>query len=438
MKSLIRLLVVAFVVAACTSGDAVTTTTSLSPSTTAASTTSSRETTTTTPSTTTLPPGVEDLSAEMQADIVELIAITEELRGLTFLRLPTVVVVDREELGTRVRESIAEDTADIPADQALLRLLGLIEPDVDLLAVYLDLYGEQVLGYYDGQAGELVVPAGETLSALQKATLVHEFTHALTDQRFGTTEAYREMLDEDRFDEAVAFLSVMEGDATLVEVLYMQRLGLEEQQELLGELFETESPAFDAAPPFLQRSLVFPYEAGFAFVQRAFESGGFDEVNRLYLEPPVSSEQIRDPRAYLRDLPLAVDPFAVELSGYDEVYSSVWGELSFDLMFDQVLGGADEAVAGWGGDAYVQWFDGTEAAIALRYIGDEPSDSDEMYQALVRYVTAAMAVDESVETSGGLAFSGEDFAFVRLGDDGVVFVAAGNPGTGERIVAALP
>lgn len=439
MTSLARVLVIALVVTACTAGGTTETTVAISQttSTTAPSTTSS-EPTTSSSSSTTLPPGVEDLSPEMQADVVELMAVTEELRGLTFLRPPTIVVVDDDELEARVRESIGEDTADVPADEALLELLGLIEPEVDLLGVYLDLYGEQVQGYYDGEAGELVVPASDSFSALQKATLVHELTHALTDQRFGSTETYREMLDDDRFDEAIAYLSVMEGDATLVEVLYMQRLPLDEQQELLGELFGTDSPAFDAAPRYLQNSLVFPYESGFAFVQRAFEAGGFDGVNRLYLEPPVSSEQIRDPRAYRQDLPMAVEVVAPDLPGYDVVYRSVWGELSFHLMFDQVLGGADEAVAGWGGDAYVQWFDGTEAALVLTYTGDEDADVAEMYEALTRYVGQAMAVAESAEISGGVEFTGDDYAFVRRTGDRVHFVAAGNPATGERLVAALP
>lgn len=430
----------ALLLAACApaGSDESTSTTAAETTTIAPTSTTESTTTTAAPPETTLPAGTEDLPLEMREEIAALISVTEELRGLAFLQPPTIAVVDDDELEARVRESIAEDTEDVPADEALFELLGLIDPEIDLLAMYLDLYGEQVAGYYDGETGELVVPAGESFSALQKATLVHELTHALTDQRFGFNDAYEQMIDEDRFDEAVAFLAVIEGDATLTEILYIQQLTTREQQELLTESFASDSTVFESVPAFLQNSLIFPYRQGLAFVQRAYGLGGFDEVNRLYVEPPVSSEQISEPRDHQRDMPIGVEIVEPALSGYDVVYRSVWGELSFDLMFDQVLDGEDEAVDGWGGDAYVQWFDGTEAALLLTYVGDTESDGAEMYDALVRYITAAMVVEDSSESGGGVVFEGEDFAFVRLTSSGVQFVAAGDAAIGRQIVDSLP
>lgn len=412
--------------------ETTTTTVVIAPSTTTTTTS------TTSPTTTTLPIGTESLPLAMRQEIADLISVTEQLRELQFLAPPTIVVVTAEELEVRVRESIAEDSEDVPADEALLKLLGLLDPQIDLLGLYLDLYGEQVAGYYDGEAGELVVPAGEDLSPLQKATLVHELTHALTDQRFGFNDAYRKLIDEQRFDEAVAFLSVIEGDATLTEILYIQQLSVSDQQSLLQEIFGADSAVFDAAPQFLQNSLAFPYREGLAFVQRSHGIGGFDEVNRLYVEPPVSSEQIIDPRAYQRDMPVSVNTVEPAISGYDVVYRSVWGQLSFDLMFDQVIGGASEASSGWGGDSYVQWFDGSEAALLIEFVGDSPSDSQEMADALVRYVLAGMAVGEPQDQDGGTYFEADDFAFVRIDDGRVYFVAAGDPAAGRQIVMALP
>lgn len=433
----------AVVLAACTGG-ATNTTVATTPAPTATATPStdatatSTTTTSTAPPTTGVPDGIEDLPAEMQQEIIELAAVTEEIRGLRFLQPPTVVVVTPEELATRVQESIEEDIEDVPADEALFELLGLIDPEVDLLQMYSELYGEQVAGYYDGETGELVVPAGESFTQLQKATLIHELTHALTDQRFGFNDAYERLIDEDRFDEAVAFLSVIEGDATLTEILYIQQLPRTDQQELLADLFGSESPVFDSVPPFIQDSLVFPYEQGLAFVQRAFDIGGFDEINRLYVEPPVSSEQIFEPRDYQTDMPIDVSLVAPVVSGYEVVYESVWGQLGFTLMFDQVLGLASrQASEGWGGDAYVQWFNGSEAALLIVFEGDEPADLDEMFQALTGY-SAVMAVGDAVEEGGGVLFEGDDFAFVRQTEDRVVFVAAGDPVTGRQIVASLP
>jgi hypothetical protein len=374
----------------------------------------------------------------MRQQIAELIGTTEELRGLAFLRPPTIVVVTPEELEARVRVSIEEDVEDVPADEALLKLLGLLDGEVDLLQLYLDLYGEQVGGFYDGDTGELVVPAEDSFSSYQKSTLVHELTHALTDQRFGFNDAYERLIDEDRFDEAMGFLPVIEGDASLTELFYIQSLAVDEQQALLQELFAADSAVFDGAPAYLQNSLIFPYREGLAFVQRAFELGGFDEVNRLYVEPPVSSEQIINPRDYQQDFPVAVEVVEAAVTGYDVVFRSTWGQLGFDLMFDQVLGGVEEAGDGWGGDGYVQWFDGSEAALVIEFVGDAPDDLDEMRDALLRYVPAAMAVEGGEEADGGVVFEGDDFAFVRVAGDSLFFVAAGDPTVGRQIISSLP
>jgi hypothetical protein len=430
-------LFLALAVSACTvTADQPVTTATAPVETTATAPTSTSEQTTTTPVAPTLPPGTEDLPVELREEIGRLIVLTEQLREMEFLRPPTIVVVTAEELEARVRESIEEDIEDLPADEALFRLLGLIEPETDLLQLYLDLYGEQVAGYYDGDTGELVVPVGESFSELQKATLVHELVHALTDQRFGFNDTYRRLIDEHRFDEAVALLAVVEGDATWTEILYIQQLGLGAQQELLQDYYTVDSSVFESVPAFVQDSLVFPYVEGMAFVQRAHEIGGFDEVNRLYVEPPVSSEQIIDPRAYQRDMPIPVQIVEPAISGYDVVYRSTWGELGFSLMFDQVLGGAPDAADGWGGDAYLQWFDGGNAALLIEFVGDTPQDAEEMRDALVDFVSVAMAVDDSEQSDGGVVFTGDDFAYVALIDGRVFFVAAHDPQVGRQIVAA--
>lgn len=386
-------------------------------------------------------PGTESLSAELQQEIAELVAITEDLRELEFLRPPTITIVSGEELAERVRALIAEETEDVPADEALMELLGLIPPDLDLNTLYTDLYGEQVAGFYDGDTEEMVVPAtDEAFTALQRATLVHELTHALTDQRLEFSDRFDTLIEEERFDEVTAFQSVIEGDATLTEVLYITGLPFEDQQAILAESFAADRTVFDRAPEFVQGALLFPYDSGFAFVQRLYDIGGFDEVNRVYLEPPTSTEQIITPRDFERDLPVTVDLVMADPSGYERVYEAVWGELSFFLMFDQVLDGetADEASDGWGGDEYIQWFDGEQAALALDVRTDTDQDALELEDALIAYATAAMDVGDPSSDGIGTAFSGESFAFVARTGERVVFIAADDPVVGGALRAAFP
>src|SRR5690606_2352224 len=159
---------------------------------------------------TTLPPGTEELPEEVRVELAALMAATESVRQLEFLEQPNVVVVTEDELAQRVREQLEEDLEDPPADQALYRLLGLIQPEVELGALYPDLYSEQVAGSCDGEAGELVVPMAEDgFTVLQRATLVHEVNHALPDQHYGFHDRYSELLDSDRYDEASALQALI-------------------------------------------------------------------------------------------------------------------------------------------------------------------------------------------------------------------------------------
>jgi hypothetical protein len=137
-------------------------------------------------------------------------------------------------------------------------------------------------------------------------------------------------------------------------------------------------------------------------------------------------------------MPIPVEIVEPAVEGYDVVYQSVWGQLSFQLMFDQVLGGASDAVDGWGGDSYIQWFDGENAAFLLAYAGDSAADHQEMADALTRYVQAAMDVEQTDDTGGGLVFEGDDFAFVRVTGDRVFLVVAADPSVGRQLVSALP
>lgn len=387
---------------------------------------------------TTLPPGTEALPESLRRQIAELIAVTEEIRGLTFQEPPKVTVVSAEELAERVRAQVKEDLDTVEEDEALYRLLGLFPADADLLTLLLDLYGEQVGGYYDGEIGELVVPVREeTFSPLQEATLVHELTHALTDQHFEFQQRLTDLIDADSFDEATALQALIEGDATLAEILYVQDLPTARQQEFLEETFGTESDVFQSAPLFLQQSLLFPYSEGLGFVQGLFESGGFQRVDQAYGDPPLSSEQIIDPFAYGRDEPREVALPALTLDDYELVYESTWGELGFRLMFDQVLGGDEDASAGWGGDRFGLYSNGAEVVFLLAYEGDRPDDATELAGALAEYIPTGMAAGTGSSAGDGRLYEGDDYAFYSVANDGLVLVAASDPAAGPPARAAL-
>ncbi|MDX2344848.1 MAG: hypothetical protein QNL12_14525, partial [Acidimicrobiia bacterium] len=162
---------------------------------------------------------------QLTAQIVELINATEEVRGLRFLTKPTVTILTPEELADRVRADLEEeiDSDELAVDTRLFQLLGKLAPGADLEEMIIDLYSEQVAGFYDLDTGEMVI-GGEAadLTPLTASVVVHELVHALTDQHFLFNDDYQAMWDEERYDEGAAFQSLMEGDATYFQLVYIQ------------------------------------------------------------------------------------------------------------------------------------------------------------------------------------------------------------------------
>jgi len=426
-------------VVACTDGGATTTTVSdpgdATTTTEASATTTSGDTTTSTaesPTTTAADlSGVEGLSDEVRAQLEDLIGVAQEIRGLPFLSPPTISVVSDDELEALVREDIEEQSEDFPADEALYKTLGLLNDAADFEQIILDLYGEQVAGFYDGDTEEIVVPTREDgFTLLQQGTIVHELVHALTDQHFAFHDTFQTMIDEERLDEASAYQALIEGDATLAEVMWIQTLSQAEVGEFIAESLGVDSSALESAPRFLTESLLFPYDTGLSFVQNLYLGAGssWGDVNESYstlASLPASTEQVITPDDYTRDLPVSVEIPDIGLEGYELERTSVWGELGFRLMLNQGEGANTVASAadGWGGDSYHQWFDGQNAALLIVYEGDTQSDVDELEQALLDFATES--------------FPEDNFAWVEELDGTLYFIAADETPIGEQIRASV-
>ena len=145
---------------------------------------------------------------EMRDDLGELMVEAEQVRGLPFIATPTVVILDDAEFTQRVSVLVAEDLdeEELAIDSAFFSMLGMLDPGTDLYTLLIDLYAEQVAGFYDGDAEEMVVPAApEGFTPLQRITVLHELVHALTDQHFDLNDGYEVLIDDGTGDDAAAF-----------------------------------------------------------------------------------------------------------------------------------------------------------------------------------------------------------------------------------------
>jgi hypothetical protein len=245
--------------------------------------------------------------------------------------------------------------------------------------------------------------------------------HALTDQHFGTT-AQRDSLSGGSYDSELALAGLVEGDATYVEGLYIETLGSEALAELVTAYDTIDGNSFNAAPPFVQETLLAPYIDGLEFVISLIGSGGIDALDAAYSSPPSTTEQVRHPETYLAgDVGRVFEMDIINVDGYEAVETSVWGEsaliglLSERLLSDVVFAGAE----GWNGDGFEILSNGSDIAFRLIFFGDTAEDDQEFLDAITTFME--------------LAIDPEAFAEARHAGSSIVVVISSELGVGPRI-----
>lgn len=348
-------------------------------------------------------------------------AVTREVAALRELPLRRPVefrVSDRSTIRSFAREALARE---MPPEQwesyeRLLAHTGLIPADLDLQDLVLALYVEQIAGYYDPEEDTFFL-ADWIPQLLQRAVVAHEVTHALQDQHFDLDRWLAELPPTE--DAALARAAVAEGDAMAAMLAYLlvpAGLRLEELPPI-GTLLERSAgsiaaayPTFEEAPQALQRLLLFPYVQGTDFVRSTLRSGGWEAVDRLYRDPPSSTEQILHPERYQRrDSPTEVEP--PEASG-ERLLSGSWGEFGVSLVLGSDLDEATarEAAIGWDGDRYVFT---RPASGELAYAWTTVWDSEARARAFAD--AYAQAVVRRFSGSARIATGKDTFAFERPG-----------------------
>ena len=378
------------------------------------------------------------IDPELAEEIEEIERQTVEVRGLELLQTVPISVISREQLRQNLIEDVTSEYSQEDADQDtqelwLLRLID--DADIDLLAFQLDLLSEQVLGYYDPEQDEMYIVSDEDgLSALAEFTLSHELVHSLQDQHYDLMEVrFYDQGDNDRDAAAVALI---EGDAEVAQMQYIETMTPQELLELLTEAGTLSSEVVDSAPPYLRDSLYFPYEAGLTFVQTFFQDGGFDAINEIFADPPTSTEQILHPEKYgdQRD-----DPQQLDLSDFSAALGSDWedkgsdslGEFDLSVMLrENGVSNYAEAAAGWDGGRYGYYTSGTTSLIAAKTVWDSAEDATEFYDAML--ATLDGPLDDDIGDAGQGRFLG-----LRDVDGTIWFVTSTNRDAVETALSAI-
>ena len=277
---------------------------------------------------------------------------------------------------------------ELTTNQELLVLLGLIEEDVDLYTMLLDLYTEQIAGYYDYEAKKLyVINDKSTLSVKDKVTFVHEATHALQDHHYDLKSLQDETGDDTEY--SAALTAMIEGDAQINEILYIQTLSASEYEKLEQEYEDIDSTKFNAAPRYIQQSILFPYSYGLEFAAELFvdSNRNWNLIDDAYENHPKSTEHIIHLDKYTEgDDPIAVDLPNLELllgDSWKEMDNGTVGEFDLRMTIEAFITPSEvtaEAAAGWGGDNYAYLKnDDEEKMLVIHSTWDTTDDAQEFF-----------------------------------------------------------
>jgi hypothetical protein len=449
---LTAIVVLALTAAACDSSDdgsATTTATSTDEAGTAPS-----STTTTIPPASSIPPESvpgtasgsipADVEAQMRSDIGVIILDVEESRGLPFIAVPTVTILDEAEFTERVNALLRNelDPEEVAGQGAMLELLGMLEPDADYFDLLVTLFTEQVAGFYDGDAKEMVVPVTvDGITPLQEIVIAHELVHALTDQHFEFNAELERLVDVGVGDDASAYQALIEGDASYQQFLYLESFDPAKAAEAALEALNTDRSVLESVPRWLQRDLSFPYEQGLTFTGFLMDQSGLKGVDEAYQEPPITTEQILDPNKFVRNEgPLPLEPLTVDLAGWELFDEATLGQWGIQLLLLETLtpGALSQAAQGWGNDTYRVFLNGDETAFAWSYLAESIEDAEDLANGLVAHARDTMGAGGAEESGGGLLFaSGSPWVFIDRIDDRIYFVAATDSTAGEDLRSQL-
>lgn len=298
------------------------------------------------------------------SDIKKMMAGLSQITGLKAVEKLKYHVIDKAQLRAFLVRRIKEvyKPEDLRIEELTLKVFGFVPQDFDLEKATVDLLTEQAAAFYDYRKKELFV-LNTTGGEMQKMALVHELAHALADQHFHLEKFVKETGAAD--DAATARLAVMEGQASWLMLAY-SAMQMGQSADVPDAVFQmmtasmetsiNQFPIFGKSPLYLRESLVFPYTRGMHFQNAVYKKLGKKAFAEVFLHPPLSTQQIIHPEAYLDHLaPSLPEPVEVpDARAYRKLAEGSLGEFDHSVLIEQY---ADKAQAEtmarhWKGSVY--------------------------------------------------------------------------------------
>ncbi len=346
--------------------------------------------------------------ANLRDAATEMAAEVERLRGLKFKRPFMRRLVTREHLGAFLRRSMDEDMSveDERKFVAVGAEFGLVKPGTSLRDTIAELGEGGVAGLYNPATGIFYLIEGNDGRGA-RPIVFHELVHALEDQYFGLDQLQK-AADEDS-ERGLALKGLVEGSASLFQDMYQEEHPEDFQAMMKAQMSDKKAIAaqmkmMSSVPPVVIAMMAFyPYNNAKDFLAK-IGADTPEEIERLYRDPPVSTEQILHPEKFpldgARDYPHVVAAPAVGETlgeGWEEVDTDSMGEMVTGILLSQlqwktyaattmsivsptgalmVKAPYAGAAAGWDGDQYAAWREVATDRVAIVWTSVWDSEKD--------------------------------------------------------------
>jgi hypothetical protein len=395
-----------------------------------------------------IPPDIAVQMDQIEQEVIEL-------RKLQPSGSVSRSLLSRSQLRQNIENDFFEDYSSEEAqdDSIALISLGLLESGFDMFTFYQALLSEQIAGQYDHEKKEMDVIQGLDFGGPERWTYAHEYAHALQDQNFDIENGlnYTNEACEEDSERCAAVQALLEGDASMLELEWFYNYATPEDVQDIQDFYsEYESPIFDSAPNFLREDFVFPYRYGLLFVEYLFDLGGWEMVDSAYSDLPVSAEQIIHPERYPDDKPIPVNlPELSPLLGdeWREVDRGILGEWYTYLVLAHGLNPearlseleAQAASDGWGGDAYIVYYNEINQNILLvvHTMWESTGEATQFYNSFQRHSTGRFGAPTTVRLDH-LAWTHEDgYTELHAQDQFTTWILAPNEDLAQAIWTAI-
>jgi hypothetical protein len=324
------------------------------------------------------PAGSNQVVMERLVDSLRL--PVERAIGLTFKATPRSAIRTRRQVRAYLIKKLDEELppSKLQGMEAAYRLFGLLPDTLQLRSLLLDLYTEQVAGYYDPDSAMLFGVEGADPMQL-RLVLAHELVHALQGQYVKLDSIMDEKSNNDRL---TAAQSVLEGQATLASIEILAPSHDIRNNPEFWDLYreqvrqqQTSMPVFARAPLVVREALIFPYLAGAEFMHW-WGSSPLKDTVPYGPRMPVSTEQILYPDRYLRgDTPIALafPPDSAVL------YEDVLGESEIRVLTARLRGAREVRSGGpigWAGDRFRVYQSAVGPALVWYVVWDDTRSAE--------------------------------------------------------------